>query len=189
MAPPVYRSGNGFHGNSWESPRAGRTRPCRDTVESPGQSRSSNISSVISRRSKRKSPQGRTSLYILPVLGGREFRFGHAELGHVHEGGVVDIPFPRPVRDWLIAEALAKEHPCVPNSGWITFYARNSEDLKHALCLLRLSYLRYALKIAGDPLRLVRQQSEARQLDVRLSTLLEAIVAVTTPAVKEHLTA
>jgi hypothetical protein len=28
-------------------------------------------------------------------LGGREFRFGSAEVGHAHTGGVVDIPFPR----------------------------------------------------------------------------------------------
>ena len=31
-------------------------------------------------------------------FGGREFRFGNAELGHVHLGGTVDIPFPRNVR-------------------------------------------------------------------------------------------
>jgi hypothetical protein len=43
-------------------------------------------------------------------FGGREFRFGSAEVGHVHEGGVVDIPFPRSVRDALLAEGLAEEH-------------------------------------------------------------------------------
>ena len=31
-------------------------------------------------------------------FGGKEFRFGSAEVGHVHTGGVVDIPFPRSVR-------------------------------------------------------------------------------------------
>jgi len=31
----------------------------------------------------------------------REFRFGKAEVGHVHMGGIVDIPFPRPIRDAL----------------------------------------------------------------------------------------
>jgi hypothetical protein len=43
-------------------------------------------------------------------FGGREFRFGRAEVGHVHEGGILDIPFPRPIRDWLINEGLAEEH-------------------------------------------------------------------------------
>jgi Family of unknown function (DUF5519) len=37
-------------------------------------------------------------------FGGREFRFGNAEVGHTHAGGIVDIPFPRPVRDALLAE-------------------------------------------------------------------------------------
>jgi hypothetical protein len=31
-------------------------------------------------------------------FGGREFLFGSAEVGHTHVGGIVDIPFPRPVR-------------------------------------------------------------------------------------------
>ena len=34
-------------------------------------------------------------------FGGREFRFGSAEVGQVHQGGMVDIPFPRSVRDAL----------------------------------------------------------------------------------------
>lgn len=47
-------------------------------------------------------------------FGGREFRFGDAEVGHVNPGGIVDIPFPRSVRDALLAEGLAEEHPWVP---------------------------------------------------------------------------
>src|SRR6266851_2000768 len=50
-------------------------------------------------------------------FGGREFRFGSAEVGHVHTGGIVDIPFPRSVRDALLAEGLAEGHRWVPNSG------------------------------------------------------------------------
>jgi luciferase-like monooxygenase len=41
-------------------------------------------------------------------FGGREFRFANAEVGHVHDGGIVDIPFPRSVRDALLAEGLAE---------------------------------------------------------------------------------
>src|SRR5438132_9486344 len=66
-------------------------------------------------------------------FGGREFRFGSAEVGHVHTGGVVDIPFPRSVRDALLAEGLAEEHRWVPNSGWTTFHVRDEGDLQHAL--------------------------------------------------------
>ena len=54
-------------------------------------------------------------------FGGREFRFANAEVGHVHYRGIVDIPFPRSIRDALLTEELAEEHRWVPNSGWITF--------------------------------------------------------------------
>src|SRR6266403_1165855 len=84
-------------------------------------------------------------------FGGREFRFGNAEVGHVHTGGIVDIPFPRSVRDALLAEGLAEEHKWVPNSGWITFRIRNEQDFDHARWLMRLSYFRSALKSATDP--------------------------------------
>ena len=53
-------------------------------------------------------------------FGGTEFCVESAEIGHIHPGGVVDIPFPRPVRDALLAHGLAEEHRWVPNSGWIT---------------------------------------------------------------------
>ena len=43
-------------------------------------------------------------------FGGREFRFVNAELGHVHIGGALDIPFPRAVQDALLAEGLAEQH-------------------------------------------------------------------------------
>jgi hypothetical protein len=63
-------------------------------------------------------------------FGGRELLFGTAEVGHVHTGGIVDIPFPRSIRDALLAEGLAEEHRWVPNSGWITFRIRSEEDLQ-----------------------------------------------------------
>jgi Family of unknown function (DUF5519) len=112
---------------------------------------------------------------------GREFRFGNAELGHVHEGGVVDIPFPRPVRDWLLAEGLAQEHHWVPDSGWTTFHVRNQEDLNHAIWLLRLSYLRYALKTAGDPRNLLDEESQSLHLHQSLKSLFEALLPAAKP--------
>jgi hypothetical protein len=109
-------------------------------------------------------------------FGGREFRFGHAEVGHVHIGGVVDIPFPRPVRDALLADGFAGEHPWVPNSGWITFRIRNEKDLDHALWLMRLSYLRYVLKTATDPQKLFDHESQKLRLSPRFKSLLEPFV-------------
>lgn len=106
-------------------------------------------------------------------FGGREFRFGSAEVGHVHTGSIVDIPFPPVVRDELLAEGLAEEHRWVPNSGWITFRIRSDSDLDHALWLMRLSYLRYALKAATDPRGLLEQESEQLRLSPRFKSLLE----------------
>src|SRR5438094_7788705 len=79
-------------------------------------------------------------------FGGREFLFGKAEVGHVHTGGIVDIPFPRSVRDALLANGLAEEHHWVPNSGWTALHVRSEESMKHAFWLIRLSYLRYTLR-------------------------------------------
>ncbi len=109
-------------------------------------------------------------------FGGREFRFGSAEIGHIHIGGAVDIPFPRSVRDALLAEGLAEEHRWVPNSGWITFHVRGEGDVKHAVWLMRLSYLRYALKIASDPRRALDEYGEELQLSSKLKSLLEPFV-------------
>jgi hypothetical protein len=115
---------------------------------------------------------------------GREFRFGNAEVGHVHACGVVDIPFPRSIRDRLLAEGLAEEHRWVPNSGWVTFHMRseNEEDLGHALWLMRLSYLRYALKRVPTPHALLQQEGEKLRLSPRFKSLLEPFV----PATAKH---
>jgi hypothetical protein len=109
-------------------------------------------------------------------FGGREFRFGSAEVGHVHAGGIVDIPFPRAIRDVLLAEGLAEEHHWIPDSGWITFHVRSHEDLSHALWLMRLSYLRYLLKIAPDARELLGRESRELRLSPRVRSLLEQFV-------------
>jgi len=101
-------------------------------------------------------------------FGGSEFRFGRAELGHIHEGGTVDIPFPTPIRNALLAANLAEKHHFVPDSGWITFRVRNEEGVDHAIWLFRLSYLRYALKSAPEPRELLPQESETLHLSSQL---------------------
>ncbi len=112
-------------------------------------------------------------------FGGKEFRFRSAEIGHVHIGGIVDIPFPRLIRDALLAKELAEEHHWVPNSGWITFHVRTEDDLKHALWLMRLSYLRYALKTADDPHGLLERACEELRLSLQFKTLLEPFARAT----------
>lgn len=109
-------------------------------------------------------------------FGGREFRFGTAEVGHLHTGGIVDIPFPRSIRDALLDQGLAEEHHWVPNSGWVTFRIRSEQDFDHAIWLMRLSYLRYALKTAGDAQKFLAQESAQLRLSPQFKSLLERFV-------------
>jgi hypothetical protein len=74
-------------------------------------------------------------------FGGREFRLENVEIGHIHTGGLVDIPFTRAIREQLVDGQFAQPHHILPESGWISFYMRGEGDLERALWLLRLSYL------------------------------------------------
>jgi hypothetical protein len=73
-------------------------------------------------------------------FGGMEFRFGRGEIGHVHPSGLVDVPFPRPVRDQLVKSGRARAHHVLPESGWVSFAIQSDESVAEALELLRLSY-------------------------------------------------
>lgn len=119
---------------------------------------------------------GPKSQFIRIDLAVGSFRHGSAEIGHIHPGGIVDIPFPRPVRDALLDEHLAEEHHWVPNSGWVTFRVRTEDDLQHAMWLLRLSYLRYALKMALNPRELFEREIEKLRLNTRFRSLLEPFI-------------
>ncbi|HEY2118562.1 MAG TPA: luciferase family protein [Candidatus Acidoferrum sp.] len=110
-------------------------------------------------------------------FGGREFRFAKGEVGHVHDGGIVDIPFPRSVHDALLAEGLAEEHQWVPNSGWITFRVRSDKDVQRAVWLMRFSYFRYALKSDSDSRTLFVEATQELQLTPRFKSLLEQFAA------------
>lgn len=70
--------------------------------------------------------------------------------GHVHIAGIVDDPFPRAVRDALLADGLAEEHRWVPNSGWITFHVRNEDDLKQCVTQVRQPREPDGMYHAGD---------------------------------------
>jgi hypothetical protein len=79
-------------------------------------------------------------------FGGVAFHLGRRELGHLHEGGrgggFADVPFPRSVRDELIAAGRARPHHAVPDSGWLTVPIRTVSDLHGALEIFRMSYER-----------------------------------------------
>ena len=113
---------------------------------------------------------------------GREFRVGDAEIGHVHLGGVVDIPFPRAMRDALLAAGLAEEHRWVPDSGWTTFRVGKEDQMRHAIWLMRLSYARYAIKRSEDSQQSFEQETTRLGLREPLLSLLRKFVRTTTPS-------
>jgi hypothetical protein len=71
--------------------------------------------------------------------GGLEFRLGKRELGHIHGDALVDIPFPKAVRDGIVASGEAEPHHILPNSGWISLFLRKAEDVETAIRLLERS--------------------------------------------------
>lgn len=75
-------------------------------------------------------------------FGGVEFRLGRRELGHLHGDRIADLPFPRRVRDQLIAEGRARPHHVLPESGWITVSIRSPEEADGAVELFRMAYER-----------------------------------------------
>ena len=88
-------------------------------------------------------------------FGGTEFVLGKREVGHVHGDRLLDIAFPKPVRDDIlhldhrlrdrylkarVAAGLAEPHHILPDSGWVSFHIRKEEDVDAAVALLRRSY-------------------------------------------------
>jgi len=73
-------------------------------------------------------------------FGGMEFRLGRREIGHIHGNYHADIPFPKPIRDSLVAAGRAEPHHILPGSGWITFRLVRPEDIEKAIELFRMSY-------------------------------------------------
>ena len=73
-------------------------------------------------------------------FGGTEFRIGKREIGHIHGDSLVDIPFPKKVRDEIVAAGDAQPHHILPETGWISFYLKEDGDVEKAIILLKRSY-------------------------------------------------
>jgi predicted DNA-binding protein (MmcQ/YjbR family) len=73
-------------------------------------------------------------------FGGVEFKLGTREIGHLHGDRLLDLPFPRKLRDELVASGRAAPHHVLPQSGWVSFRIKSPADTEAAVALLRLSY-------------------------------------------------
>ena len=62
------------------------------------------------------------------------------EIGHIHGDQLVDIPLPTRLRDEVVAAGRAEPHHILADSGWISCYLRQPDDVARAIELLRLSY-------------------------------------------------
>ena len=73
-------------------------------------------------------------------FGGVEYVIGRREVGHIHGDHLVDIPFPKKVRDEIATAGRAQPHHILPETGWVSFYIRVDEDVEKAIALLHESY-------------------------------------------------
>jgi hypothetical protein len=85
-------------------------------------------------------------------FGGVEFRLGRRELGHLHRGGLADLPFPVKIREQLVADRKADPHHVLPESGWVSRRIRDRDDVAAVIELFRLNYARpWKHVVAGRP--------------------------------------
>lgn len=72
--------------------------------------------------------------------GGVEFRVDRREIGHVHAGGIADLPFPVRLRRALVSAGRADAHHTLPHTGWVSMRLRTEHDIPRAAELFRLNY-------------------------------------------------
>jgi hypothetical protein len=63
---------------------------------------------------------------------------------HIHGHGHCDIRLAKPDQEPVLAEGKARPHRWAPGQGYITFVARDDNDLAPAMELIRMSYDHFA---------------------------------------------
>lgn len=84
-------------------------------------------------------------------FGGVEFRVGRRQLGHLHPV-FADLPFPRRLRDELVAAGRARPHHVHPDSGWVTVPMRTATEVTRVIELFRWNYERAVSAGKTEPL-------------------------------------
>ncbi len=90
--------------------------------------------------------------------GGLQFDRYQTEIGHIHSNGLLDMLLSRKIKAELMQQRRIQDHHSFKNTGWISFYIRNEDDVRYALKLLRLGYDRIGergRKFAQDGLEAV----------------------------------
>ena len=97
-------------------------------------------------------------------FGGIEFRVHHREIGHLHGDRLADLPFPKRVRDELVAMKRALPHHVLPDTGWVSYDISDAQDIPAVIALFRLNYDRLA-SIGGGRAE-VNRGNEAERSEV-----------------------
>ena len=75
-------------------------------------------------------------------------------MGHIHNEGLADIPFPMKIRDELVNSGRVKPHHVLPHSGCVSywFYNIEEEDIATVIQLFRMRYeqLKPKVQIQND---------------------------------------
>ena len=79
------------------------------------------------------------------------FEIGPREIGRVYWCGPVDIHYPKPLRDQLIAEGRTNEYYVTPDSNVTIFYLTSANGIKQVVALLRISYLYHVSTLRRTP--------------------------------------
>jgi hypothetical protein len=102
-------------------------------------------------------------------FGGVQFQWHTVEIGHVHQNGMVDIPFTRKLRELLVAQGYTDIHHFLPDTGWTSFYIGKNGDAQQAINLLRLSYVQ---KVHRRTTLDIAQELDALGFNQDIQTLL-----------------
>jgi hypothetical protein len=107
--------------------------------------------------------------------GGTEFLVGGREIGHVHDWGLTDIPFVRPVGEAVVTSGIAARHHVLPDSGWATTFLETPADRDRIRDLLWLSWCWHVANFDPTGASLDRASTER---EVRALSLDESVTEV-----------
>jgi MFS family permease len=79
-------------------------------------------------------------------FGGIEFLVDKKEMGHLHGERLADLPFTIKIRENLVASGQALPHHIYPETGWVSYWIRNSDDIPAVIDLFKLQYERLKSK-------------------------------------------